>query len=146
MRKTLLLVLFLYFAGGLVSGLVLGSLIFQYRVPNVSAIKTVGVRVYWDINCTAEIASIDWGILEPSNTKIRIVYVKSISNIPQMLNIQAENWNPPECTEYITLTANPNTVEIQVNEVLEVTLTLNISKDVTGIKNFSFDIVFSGSG
>lgn len=145
MSKTVPL-LFVIFFLGLISGLAFGTLTFQYRVPNVSAIKTLGVSVCWDEDCTMQIASIDWGTLEPSTSATKTVYVKSLSNVALTLNVYAENWNPPQCEQYMALTANPNNATMQPDGVIPVSLTLNIAYNITGITTFSFDIVFNGSG
>ena len=144
-KKTLSLFL-LIFGLGLLIGSVLAPMITQYRVSNVSAIKTLGVRVYYDQNCTMQVASIEWGILEPQTSTTKTLYSKSLSNVAVTLYVYAENWNPPECEQYMALTANPNNAIMKPDEVVEVSLTLSIAQNVTGITTFSFDIVFNGSG
>ena len=145
MSKTLSL-FFLIFGLGLLSGLAVGPIITEYRFSNISAIKTMGVGVYYDQNCTMQVASIDWGILEPHTSTTKTLYVKSLSNVAVTLYVYAENWNPPECEKYMTLTAYPNNVTVQPDEVVEVSLTLSVAQNVTGITTFTFDIVFLGSG
>ena len=93
-----------------------------------------------------QVASIDWGILEPSFCATKTVYVKSLSNVDVTLHVYADNWNPPECEQYMALTANPNNVAVQPDEVVQVSLTQSVAQNVAGIATFSFDIVFLGSG
>ena len=145
-KKTLSLFLLLIFGLGLLTGLVLAPMITQYRVSNVSAIKTLGVGVYYDQNCTMRVASIDWGILEPASSTTKTLYVKSLSNVAVTLYVYPDNWSPPECEQYMALSAVPNNATMQPNEVLEVSLTLSIAQNVTGITTFSFEMVFVGSG
>ena len=138
--------LFLIFVLGLISGLALGTLRTEYRVQNVSTIKTLGVGVYYDQNCTMQVASIDWGILERSSCATKTVYSKSLSNVDVTLHVYADNWNPPECEQYMALTANPNNATVQPKEAVMISLTLNIAHNITDITTFSFDIVFLGRG
>ena len=95
-----------------------------------------------------QVASIDWGILEPNTTATKTVYSKSLSNVAVTLHVYADNWNPPQCEQYMALTAYPNNVAVQPDEVVQVSLTLSVAQNVTGtgITTFSFDIVFLGSG
>lgn len=127
-------------------GYAFGLLTVQFRVANVASIKTVGVNVYSDLNCTQPITEIDWGTLEPSTSKIIPVYVKSLSNIPINVTVYASDWNPTNCTDYMTLTANPNDFILIPSEVVEVNLTLAVSSDIQGITTFSFFITFAGIG
>ncbi len=41
------------------------------RIINYGQIKTMGIKVFWDKNCTNPATMIDWGTIEPNsvNTK-----------------------------------------------------------------------------
>lgn len=145
-QSSLFFIAIVLFLIGLAVGLTLGTLVTQVRVTNISAIKTIGVDVFSDHNCTMRVASIEWGVLEPGSNTTKIVYVASESNIPNILTITAEQWLSTECIEYMILTAEPNNIVLQPQEVLEIQLTLSIAENTTGIIGFSFDILFSASG
>lgn len=130
----------------LLAGYSLATLTTQHKLTNTASIKTIGVNVYRDQNCTDLITHLDWGLLEPATSKTFKVYVKSLSNTPLTLTIFSSNWKPTNCTDYMTLTAEPNNFTLQPSQVAEVNLTLTVASDIQGITNFAFDITFKGVG
>ena len=54
------------------SGLALTTI--RVTIHNVGTIKTIGVGVYLDINCTNALSSLDWGVIEPGSVKNETVY------------------------------------------------------------------------
>ena len=132
------------FAIGL-TGLGVANLVVRYEVSNVSAVKVVGVGVFWDRYCFVKVTQINWGVLEPGRSAMKTVYVRSDANVLITLTIFAENWKPSECDQYITL-ETPITLLLEPQKVNEVSLRLTIAQKVTGITDFSFDIIFAGGG
>jgi len=126
----------------LIVAIVLAALHAQVRLPSQARIKSLGLEIYWDEDCTEKVESINWGLLEPGESVSRTVYVKLTGNVPAVLNIYAENWTPPEAEDYISLSHNYTGSALVPEEVKGLTLTLNISKNIVGIEAFSFDIVF----
>jgi len=113
-------------------------------ITNVSAVEANGVGVYWDINCSNIVSSIDWGTLEPGSSKNIIVYIRNEADEPQFLNMSTINWNPSKASEYITLIWNYSGRLIYPGEILQIKLVLSISRYIEGISNFSFDILIAG--
>jgi len=116
------------------------------RVSNVGRIKTIGVGVYKDVECLEALTSIDWGVLEPSETKTYSCFVRNEANVPIILNMTCENWNPVNASSFIFLGWDYAGDMLEVNEVLNVVFRLNISGDISGIYSFSFDILIMGIG
>ena len=146
MRLKLVLAFSITFIVALLIGYTLGTLTTQRKISNIGSIKAIGVDVFSDLNCTEPILQIKWGILEPNTSKTIATFVKNSGNSPVTLIVYAQNWLPVNCTDYMTLTASPNNALIQPSQVIEVNLTLSVASDVHGIIDFSFDIVFNGSG
>lgn len=119
---------------------------FYVPVHSVGQIKTVGVGVYWDINCTKRATGIDLGLLEPGQNKSVIVYVRNESNVPVSLSLSTANWNPVNASNYITLTWSHEGQFLKQGDVVKVTLTLLVSDQIEGVDAFSFDIIIAGSG
>ena len=119
---------------------------FYMPVHSVGQIKTVGVGVYWDINCTMRATGIDWGLLEPGQNKSVIVYVRNESNVPVSLSLSTANWNPVNASNYITLTWSYEGQFLKQGDVVKVALTLLVSDQIKGVADFSFDIIIAGSG
>jgi hypothetical protein len=113
-------------------------------ISNVGSVKAIGVGVYWDQNCTSAVSAIDWGILEPGSTKNVTVYIKNEGNTAISLSMTTSNWNPSNATSYLSLNWDYDGQTLAPESIAEVTLVLTVSANITGITNFSFDIVITG--
>jgi len=115
------------------------------KISNQGALKTVGVGVYWDSGLTNKVSSIDWGILEPGSNVNKTVYIRNEGNAAATLSMTTSNWNPSNATNYLTLTWNYGGQTLNVNEAIQVKLTLTASSTIAGITNFSFDITITAT-
>jgi hypothetical protein len=133
-------------------GLVAGSLgtfaALQWtaRIPTTAQLKLLGVGVYKDISFTIPVEQIDWGILEPGESKNFSAYIKNESNVPISLSMYTEGWNPATASSLIGFAWDYQGTQINVDESILMTFTLNVAQAVTGFKTFSFTIVIVGSG
>lgn len=107
--------------------------------------RIVGIRVeiYQDVNATTLLTEIDWQFVEPNETKTYTCYVKSKSNVPAYLTLTTESWNPINASEYIFLTWNYDNSTLEPEELREITFSLYVDINVSGIDTFTFDIVVS---
>jgi hypothetical protein len=144
MSKAFIFPFFLIFVTGVLIGYSLTTLV-QYRITNVSAIKTLSISVFWDQNKVNPVLEIDWGILDPNSSKTFIVYVESTSNVPLTAFVYAEKWQPLNAADFISFEASPNDFTLQPGQVVQVGLTLKVAYDIEGITAFSFDIMFNGN-
>jgi len=111
------------------------------RVHNVGRIKAVGVKFFWDRECTNEATEIDWGTLTPGNTYGVTLFCKNIKNTPVTLNLTTNNWNPPNASQYLYADWNYTGSVIQPGEVIPIQFQLTVSIDITGVDAFSFDFI-----
>jgi len=116
------------------------------RIPSIATLKTVGVDVYEDPACTVSVIQIDWGVVEPGDTAAFDAYIKNESNVPITLTMYAEDWNPVNASNFVSLSWNYDGSEIPVDGSIPVTLVLNVDPATAGISSFSFTIVIIGSG
>lgn len=123
------------------------TLLMAYRrVPNTGNVEGVGVGVYWDDDCTDNVTSINWGFLEPGATSNKTVYIKNEGNLPVVLNITTDNWSPTLAYENITLSWNREGYVLNTTvPVTQAVLTLSVSPDISGVTNFTFDIIITGT-
>ncbi|MDH5686277.1 MAG: hypothetical protein OEZ48_00200 [Candidatus Bathyarchaeota archaeon] len=100
------------------------------------------LHVYWDEDGGEEVQQISWGTLYPGDSKTNTLYLKNEGNpVILKVNITTGNWNPPEAEQYLTFTA---AIEKDVLSPKETTLTiwtLQVDPQITGVKEFSFDII-----
>ena len=116
------------------------------RIVGRGTVKTVGVGVFWDSNCTSAVSFIDWGMVEPGSMNNVTVYVRNEGNVAASISLATENWNPPNASDYLAFNWNYDGRQLNPREIIQVTLTLAVSSSVQGIESFSFDIIISVSG
>jgi len=118
-------------------------LFFKGPVPNVSAVETLeDIGVYWDENCSLRVYSIDWGILSPGEAEEVVVFVRNEGNESFLFILTPQNWVPENASNHLRFSWSCEDSKVEVGEAVRVTLTLSVSPDITGIYDFSFDIVF----
>jgi len=116
------------------------ALIQEWRIQSTGEVKTVGIMAYVDADCTTEMNAINWGNLYPGSTRSVTCYLKNSGDCSETLLIWTENWLPVNAADYLTCTWDYSGQSIQAGEVVPVTFTLNVSRNVTSISRFSFDI------
>jgi hypothetical protein len=122
------------------------GLVYFRRVPSVGIIKNVGCEVYSDSALTQIVTQIDWGFLDPGKEYNRSAYIKNTSNVPANLTLGTDGWSPASASDYLTLYWNYNNQTVPVGQAVFATFTLSVASNVTGITNFSFNIVIIAYG
>ena len=115
-------------------------------IASTGTVKAVNVGVYWNQNCTETVTSIDWGMLEPAESKNATIYLKNEGNTPINLSLNTSNWNPAEARNYVNLNWTYSGENLQPDQALPATLTLSVEQNVTNITTFNFDIIIIGEG
>lgn len=116
------------------------------RISSGGAVKAIGVMIYSDASATTRLTSIDWGILEPDESKSVTLYIRNEGNYAVTLSLLTENWNPSIASQHMTLSWNREGQSVNPSEIVDATLTLAVSPGVSGITDFYFDVVIIGSG
>lgn len=132
---------------GITVSVLAASLLMAYqRVPNYGSVKSVGVGVYEDEECTRNVTEIDWGFLIPGSSFTREVWIKNTGNVEIVLNMTTEGWSPAEVRNYLTLTWDYEGQVLNASQVVRAVFTLSVSETITetDIESFSFDIVITG--
>jgi hypothetical protein len=146
-NKAIVLAVFFAFILGVASTLITQALMQStWHIENRAVLKVVGVDVYQDSALTIPVVSIDWGILEPGENKNYSCYIVNRSNVPVVLSLATENWQPTNASQFITLTWNYDGEPISVGGFAPVILSLHVDLLTMGITAFSFDITIIGSG
>lgn len=147
-KKFLVRVVALAVVAGLFVGAAVTYAVMQWtwKISSMARLKLIGVGVYKDVNCTVPVSEIDWGILEPGETKNFSACIKNESNVPISLTMWTENWNPTDASSFISLTWDYDESEIPVDGSMPATVVLQVDPATPGIDAFSFIIVIVGSG
>ena len=118
---------------------------FNKTISNTGSITAIGVGIYWNQEATNKVTSIDWGTLEPDSNKNVTVYIKNEEDSAVTLGLYTSNWNPSNTSDYVSLTWDYGGQFINAEEIVQVTLMLSVSADISGITTFSFDITVIAS-
>jgi len=62
-----------------------------------------------------------------------------------VLTLATGNWTPTFASEHIDLQWNVEGYVLDATLVVEAVLTLSVSEDISGIGNFGFDIIITGT-
>ena len=112
---------------------------------NVKIQATPGIGVYETADGTTPLTSLQWGTLEPGQSQTISSFIKNEGNVPLTISVETENWSPDLARTYLTLNWNCNTQPLNAGETAQLTLTLEVDPNTTGITNFGFDITIIGS-
>jgi len=116
------------------------------KVSSTGKVKAVGISLFEDPTLTTPLISIDWGTMEPNETKTYDFYVLNDGNASVNLTMLVDNWNPTNASDYISVSYNYLGQVIDPDQSLGLTFSLTLYQNITGIEAFSFDITVSGEG
>ena len=101
--------------------------------------------IYSNSQGTTPLSSLSWGTLEPGQSQTYTIYVKNEGNVPLTLSLETDNWIPASAENYLTLNWNYNYQALSPDAIRQITLTLVVNPNITGITNFSFEVIIVGS-
>ena len=131
----------------LVSGLAVSGLLTTSKtLSSTGSVKAINVEVYWDDQCTLVVESIDWGTPELGDILSKMIYVKNTGNSQMILNMSCSGWDPVGVDSYLALSWNRDGAIIDVDEVVQAILTFSVSESISGVTDFSFNIIIEGTG
>jgi hypothetical protein len=127
------------------STVVFGLLSASQTMQNTGNVRAIGVGVYTDSGCTKKAQQIDWGALTPGAAKNYTLYVRNEGTINVVLSMTTNNWTSAQASTYIALTWNKQSQTLNRQTTTSAILTLKVAANVTGISNFGFNIVITGT-
>ena len=128
-------------------GPVVSSLQTNRKLGNQGSVKAVGVNVYWFSNGSGPVSSFDWGMMDPNSSKSITCYIKNEGDqvLTLSMSVPASSWNPSNCTQFMTLSWNLAGATLNPGQTKTATFTLTVSASISGIADFSFDVIIVGS-
>lgn len=106
----------------------------------------IGVGIYAGPDTTIVVSEVNWGNLTPGEVKNITVYMRNEGTIPVTLSMVTESWDPPSAEIFISLAWDYDGRELAVDAIIPVVFTLTVSPDVTGIYDFTFNVVVIAEG
>lgn len=130
----------------LVGGVAVTGLLTASRtIGSIGTVKAINVEVYWDQEGTQVVDQIDWGNLEPGQSGDKTIYIKNTGNAALTLTMTYSSWVPLEAGNYITLSWDNEGATVDPDGVVAAVLTLSVSNSISGITNFSVNIIIEGT-
>ena len=105
-----------------------------------------GVGIYWDQACTTRTLSVDWGPIEPGSNSSALVYIRNEGDSAVYLWMATSNWTPAVASGQMTLNWSYSGQILDADQVIPIKLNLFVSSSVSGITDFSFDIIITATG
>ena len=126
------------------STLISGVTVSSQSINSGGAITSINVEIYNNNECTEPCTNIDWGIITPGDSTTKTIYIKNTGNKPINLFMTAENWIPIDVETYSSVTWNRENFNLNPDQIIITTLTLEIAQDINSIEDFNFDIIITG--
>jgi hypothetical protein len=117
-----------------------------YSISNFAQVKAVGVEVYVDPELTEHLTEINWGSVEPGESKTFNAYICNAGNSPITLSLDTENWVPTNTSSMIKVSWDYPGGTVDARQAVMVEFELHVDFAVSGIDTFSFTMVITGSG
>lgn len=116
------------------------------KIQSTGQIKGVGCDIFADPEGVISVTKLDWGILEPRESKNITLYIRNTGNVPASLSMYSDTWIPEETEIYVAFVWNYEGMTVPVQGMAKVTFTLTIDQDITGINKFSWNITVIAEG
>ena len=132
--------------GLIIAVVAIAVITYSIRISGSGSIKTVGIGVFSNEDCTVVVSAIHWGTISPGGFSRASFYIKNTGNTPVNVSFTIENVVPANFMDYASFSWNMTDNYFSVDEKQFITMTLTISTDIIGITDFSHDIVVKGEG
>lgn len=113
-----------------------------------SGVMTAGnvtIEVYWDVTATNPVSQIAWGVLDAGENATVQFWVKNEGTKDLYCWLVSDDWIPPEAGPYFDLTWDFGDTPVGKGRARKVTIELHVHTDITGIEDFSFNVIIWGS-
>ena len=107
-------------------------------------LKTVGVQAYSSSNRTI-LESIDWGKIGVGETKNVTAYIHNTGNTNATITVTTTNYQPATLINYSSFHCPLNNTILRSDQIVETVFTLHIHHNVTGVTDFTFIIIVTGT-
>jgi len=137
-----------------VSTIVVGLLRTERYVPGTGRVvvpppppppPVISFQLYWDEACTQPVSEIDWGELEPGDSRTVNFYVVNDGDVSLTMDMNVTDWTPVVAEQYLDLIWEADGAVVAVGELRMTSMTLTVSAGITGVDSFSMTIMIAGT-
>lgn len=115
---------------------------YSLTIHSSGTVTAVGLGIYWNAAATQNVTSLPWGNVWPGSVYSVTVFAKNIRNSNVTLSMNTSNWSPSTATKYLAFSWNYTNGHVMLpGQIIPVAFQLAIASNMTGIVNFSFDII-----
>jgi len=121
-------------------------LVYSYSIHTTGIVTSLEIKVYQDSTLKIELTSIDWGNIRAGESKAVTCYIKNIKNTPLTLSLATGQYLPSQSQQYLTTSWNYiNGTILNENQVVQVTIQLDVKTSIFNVSNFEYDIIITGT-
>ena len=110
----------------------------------IMLVGDIAFEIYWDVTATSEVTMVEWGALEPGGVGTVEFWVKNEGNTLLYCDTGTDEWVPSGSDQYFDLTWNFGDTPVGSHRSRKVTMELHVHADITGINEFTFNIIIYG--
>lgn len=119
---------------------------FRITADGIVGSGLLGLGVSHDIFGNQRVEHVDWGLVEPGDTVNVTIFIRNTNLKSVFVDLSTDTWVPEGADTFLSASWDFGEEPLGVGKIRETLLILTVSPDVTGISEFSFDIVFTISG
>lgn len=116
-----------------------GYLVSKHYMQSHVTIKALGIKVYFDLNCTEICEYIDWGYFSPGENKSITVYLYREGNVNATLHMYTMDWEPENASSCLAVNWNQEGYFMS-ERFLEATITVSVCSEPS-ITEVSWSII-----
>ncbi len=110
----------------------------------IMLVGDVEFEIYWDVTATREVTMVEWGDLMPGDVATVEFWVKNEGNSNLYCDTGTDEWVPSGSDQYFDLTWDFGDTAVDSGRSRKVTMELHVHDDITGIDEFTFNIIIYG--
>lgn len=131
---------------GFVDSMIFNPVTGTVIVPSsgIMLVGDIAFEIYWDVTGTNEVTMIEWGAMMPGDVMTVQFWVKNEGNTLLYCDTGTDEWVPSGSEQYFDLTWNFGETPVGSLRSRKVTLELHVHSDITGIDEFTFNIIIYG--
>lgn len=110
----------------------------------IMLVGEVDFGIYWDVTATSKVTRVEWGDLQPGDVGVVEFWIRNEGNSDLYCDTGTDVWVPSGSEQYFDLTWNFGDTPIRQYRPRKVVMELHVHSDITGIHEFTFDIIVYG--
>jgi hypothetical protein len=112
-------------------------------IKSQATFGNVSASLYKDIGATTPLSAIDWGKLDPGNSRTVTMYIKNEGTSSLTASFSYGNFTPSTVSQYVTYISDLSSSSLNAGRIRRFSITINVANGVSGIPSFTNDLVIT---